>query len=161
MRKKILIVGFSLLFFGTVKLYAQQGFVASGGDATGSGGTASYSIGQIDYVTATGSNGTISQGLQQPFEILVTSVTNNPGINLSAIVYPNPTTNFLSLKIENSKLDNVSYQLYDELGQLLTEKRIDANETKIELVNYSSAIYFLKVISNNKELKSFKIIKKS
>ena len=134
--------------------------MASGGDATGSGGTASYSIGQIDYVTATGSNGTITQGLQQPFEILVTSVTNNPGINLSAIVYPNPTTNFLSLKIENSKLDNVSYQLYDELGQLLTEKRIDANETKIELSQFSSAIYFLKVVSNNQELKSFKIIKK-
>ena len=51
-----------ILFIGFNKIQAQQAALASGGNATGSGGRAGYSIGQIDYITATGSNGSVSQG---------------------------------------------------------------------------------------------------
>ena len=39
--------------------YAQEAVTPSGGEATGTGGTASYSVGQIAYTTNTGANGSV------------------------------------------------------------------------------------------------------
>jgi hypothetical protein len=66
MKKIILFLGCCLLGWGTTDLLAQHGNVAAGGQATGAGGTASYSIGQVNYLTASGNNGSLIQGLQQP-----------------------------------------------------------------------------------------------
>ena len=44
---------------------AQQGNVSAGGDISGSGGTISYSVGQVGYRTYTSVEGSISYGLQQ------------------------------------------------------------------------------------------------
>lgn len=49
-------------------LYGQQAVLGGGGEATGSGGTVSYSIGQIAY-TSKGAGGTVSEGVQQAFEV--------------------------------------------------------------------------------------------
>ncbi len=44
---------------------AQQGNVSAGGEATGTGGSLSYTIGQVDYLTYSSAAGSISFGLQQ------------------------------------------------------------------------------------------------
>ena len=44
---------------------AQQATTATGGNASGSGGTVAYSVGQIVYTTNTGSTGSVAQGMQQ------------------------------------------------------------------------------------------------
>jgi hypothetical protein len=49
-------------------LYSQQAVLGGGGEASGSGGTMSYSIGQIAYV-AKGAGPTASEGVQQAFEV--------------------------------------------------------------------------------------------
>lgn len=54
-----------LLCLPAVNLLAQQGNVAAGGDATGTGGSMSYSIGQVDYLVYSSSQGSLSLGLQQ------------------------------------------------------------------------------------------------
>ena len=66
MRKIVLFLGCCLLGWGTSDLLAQQGNVAAGGLSTGAGGSVGYSIGQLDYLSATGSGGSLNQGLQQP-----------------------------------------------------------------------------------------------
>ena len=50
--------------FATHLMYSQETIPASGGAAIGSGGTSSYSVGQLVYTTNTGS-GTVTQGVQQ------------------------------------------------------------------------------------------------
>ncbi|MBK6984778.1 MAG: hypothetical protein IPH32_08475 [Bacteroidetes bacterium] len=63
---------------------AQETTDASGGNASGSGGSASYSIGQSAYNTYTGTNGSVAQGVQQPYEIsIVTEVKEAKDISLS------------------------------------------------------------------------------
>ncbi|MEI6575394.1 MAG: T9SS type A sorting domain-containing protein [Bacteroidota bacterium] len=66
MKKVILLVAYCLLGWGTTGLWAQQGFVATGGDASGAGGGVSYSFGQVDYLSAAGTGGSVNQGLQHP-----------------------------------------------------------------------------------------------
>ena len=143
---------------------AQESVNATGGNASGSGGSASYSVGQVVYTTNTGTNGTVAQGVQQPFEIsVVTGLEEAKGINLSVSAYPNPTTDFLNLKVDAStplSIQSMSYQLYDINGKLLENKKIEGNETSIVMSNLVPATYFVKVTEGNTEVKTFKIVKR-
>lgn len=153
----ILIVFLSTWLTG---LNAQNAVIPAGGIGSGSGGSISYSVGQVAYTTASAINGSIAQGVQQPFEIsVVTSIENN-AIELSMVVYPNPSTDYLKLKIETSDIENYQYQLYDIKGNLIVNKMIIAEETEINMQNLLSGIYIMKVSQGIKELKTFKIIKK-
>ena len=141
-------------------IQAQDAILTSGGDASGSGGSFSYSVGQIVYTTVIGSNGSMAQGVQQPFEIsAVLGVDDLLGINLSLVAYPNPTTDFLNLTIANLNYKNLSYQLFDINGRLLAQKKLENNSNEITMKQFPSALYFLKIFNNQKLVKLFKIIK--
>jgi hypothetical protein len=141
-------------------LQAQNSISASGGNASGSTGKVSYSVGQVVYTEYTGTNGSVAQGVQQPYEIsVVTGIEEASDISMEIVVYPNPATDFIKLKIENYDVQNLRFQLYDLNGSLLQENKIVGNETNIVMSNYMSATYFLKVTNNTKLIKSFKIIK--
>ncbi len=158
--KKLKLSSILLLCFGLSGQHAQNAISASGGNASGSGGSASYTVGQVAYTTNTGTNGSSAQGVQQPYEIsVVTAVEKALDISLEMIVYPNPATDFIMLKISNYDIQNLRYQLYDISGNILQQNKVEANETSIAMSNYVSATYFLKVSDNNKVVKTFKIIK--
>lgn len=149
-----------LLLVLDLAVQAQESPTATGGDAAGSGGAASYSIGQIVYTTLSGSNGTVAQGLQQAFEISTVLGIENHSINLQLVVYPNPTTSFLNLSVDNYELSNLNFQLFDLNGKLIETRKITNTTESIYVENLPGAIYFLKVIYNNNTTKTFKIIKK-
>jgi hypothetical protein len=161
--KKLKLSAILLLGLELTGLQAQEVIPATGGKASGSGGSANYSIGQVVYTTNTGVNGTLAQGVQQPFEIsVITGLEKAKGINLICSTYPNPTTDFLTLKVDASttlSIQSMSYQLYDMSGKLLENKKLDGNQTNIVTSNLVPATYFLKVTENNKDVKTFKIIK--
>ena len=158
--KRLKLSAVLLLGLGLTGLQAQTSVNATGGNASGSGGSASYSVGQLAYTTNTGTNGSVSEGVQQPFEIsVVTGIEEAKGINLSVSAYPNPTTDYLTLSIGEFDISNLSYQLYDMNGKLLQNEKITGNQTSIVMSNLVPANYFVKVIQGNKEVKTFKIIK--
>ena len=138
---------------------AQQGFTAAGGGASGSGGTAAYSVGQIVYTTNTGAGGSVAQGVQQPYEISIVLGLEDHQISLNMKVYPNPTSDFLILNVGNFELSTLNFELFDVSGKLLESKKITSITETISMENLPSSTYFLKVTSNNEEVKTFKIIK--
>jgi len=152
------VFGFCFLLAGTTVLFAQEGTNAGGKEASGSGGSASYSVGQIVYTTHTGATGSVAQGVQQPYGISITIGPTETGINLDFSAYPNPTTTYLMLRVDDLN-NTLSYKLYDNVGKLLESNTILANYTTIQMEQYPTAIYFLKVLKNNNALKTFKIIK--
>jgi hypothetical protein len=154
-----ILIAICLFGYGII-MQAQETTTVSGGNATGSGGTVSYTVGQVAYTVSSGTTGTVTQGVQQPYESFeVTGLEEAEGITLQCSVYPNPTTDYLVLKVENFDMENLSYQLIDINGKHLENKKITGNETSIVMSNLVPAIYFLKVTQNSKEVKSFKIIK--
>ena len=74
---------------------AQESANASGGDATGSGGTIAYSIGQVVYTTYTGSSGSVAQGVQHAYEIFTVDIEETT-LSISLIAFPNPTADNLT-----------------------------------------------------------------
>jgi hypothetical protein len=159
--KKIKLTTLLFLGIGFQGILAQETISASGGNASGIGGSSSYSVGQILYTTNTGTTGVITQGVLQPYEIFVitgSEIVKN--IELVCSVYPNPTVNFIKLKVSNPAFKALNYQLIDSEGNILENKKIKGNETDISMVERISAIYFIKIFLHNQEIKTFKIIKK-
>ena len=141
--KRLKLSAVLLLGLGLTGLQAQQSINAAGGNATGSGGMVSYSVGQVAYKTHTGTSGSVSEGVQQPYEIsVVTAIEKTKGINLSVTAYPNPTTDFLQLKIENEAMkpkaifaDAVSAShtsiLVGELAKLLKQNGVNMGANRL------------------------------
>jgi hypothetical protein len=158
--KRLKIIAVLLAVLGLTGLQAQESVNPSGGEASGSGGSVSYSVGQVVYTTNTGTSGSVAQGVQQPYEIsVVTGIEEAKAINLSVSAYPNPTTDNLTLRIDEFKISNLSYQLYDVDGKLLQSEKLTGTETQIDMSSYVPSTYFVRVINGNQSIKEFKIIK--
>ena len=147
-----------LLLINNFILSAQETVPTSGGDIIDSGGTANYTVGQPIYTTNNG-DGSAIQGIQQSIEVFTLSKPELSTINLTAITYPNPTSDYVTLSIVNNPLNDLSYKLYTLNGQIITSKKIYQKETKIIMKALASGSYILKINKTNIELKSFKIIK--
>ncbi len=154
---KILIL--SILMFTITTVRSQNNTLSSGGQANGANGSVSYSIGQAFFSSASGGNGTIIQGNQQPYEISVITGIRNTNIDLKAQVYPNPVVDNLILVIRNTELKNLSYVLVDMQGKVLRQNKITNTSTTIETTSYSNGVYFIKVLDKQKPIKTFKIVK--
>jgi len=142
-------------------LKGQETIPATGGNATSIGGSVSYTVGQVTYNTFSGTNGTIAQGVQQPYEIsVVTAIRNTEEINLECLVYPNPTSGLVKLVLKSPDYENMRFRLFDINGVILHDKKVESMETEISMENLSSSVYFLKVIKDNLEVKVFKIVKR-
>ena len=150
----------ALIIFGCsiISIQAQQTTVSAGGDASGIGGTFSYSIGQVVYTYNYGTDLIVAQGVQQPFEISILGLDNYQ-INLVMQTYPNPTRDYLVLNVHALDLSNMIFQLYDVNGRLIETRTMFSPIETICMMNLPSSVYVLKVTNNNKEVKSFKIIK--
>jgi hypothetical protein len=141
-------------------LHAQQSTNTSGGSASGSGGSVTFSVGQVIYTSMADSTGQVSQGVQQAYEIFNVGVRESL-LNISLAVFPNPTTNNLTLSINDYKKDKFTYQLFDLQGKLLISGIITSQQTEINTSTLASATYFVHVMNQeNQKVQSFKIIKK-
>ena len=155
--RSIVLLTAGLLWVGLCQ--AQESANASGGDATGSGGSVAYSVGQVVYTTNTDASGTVSQGVQNAYEIYTLDIKETE-LNISLTAFPNPTTENLTLQISDYNNQKLSYQLFDMQGKLLNNGQITAQQTQINMNSLPSATYFINVVNQeNKKVQSFKIIK--
>jgi hypothetical protein len=139
---------------------AQESTNATGGNATGTGGTVAYSVGQVVYTTNTGSNGSVAQGVQQAFEISTVTGINETALDISLSAFPNPTATSLTLQISDYNNEKLTYQLLDIQGRVMRNGEIVGEQTQIDMNSLPVATYFVNVVSQeNKKVKSFKIVK--
>ena len=154
----------AVLFFITCEpsfVRAQSGVVAGGGKVSGSGGNVSYSIGQVNDITIKNNVRTVTQGLQQPFEIFVIEEDSiiRKDFQISATAYPNPASAYLRLRIDEGKIEDLYYKIFDEQGRLISQQKIVDKLTTISLNELGNSLYFVKVYKSIFLMKTFKIIK--
>lgn len=156
--RPIALLAAGLLWAGLAQ--AQESANAAGGDATGSGGSVAYSIGQVVYTTNTGTDGSVAQGVQQAYEISLVTNINEAFLAISLTAFPNPTTENLSLQISDYNNEKLSYELTDMQGKVMRNGEIVAQQTLINMNSLPTATYFINVVNQeNKKVQSFKIIK--
>ena len=138
---------------------AQESANSSGGNATGSEGTVVYSVGQVVFTTNSSNSGSVTQGVQHAYEIFTVGI-NETTLNIWLTVFPNPTTENLTLQISDYNNEKLSYELFDMQGKQLSNGQITAQQTQIKMNCLPSATYFMNVVNQeNKKVQSFKIIK--
>jgi hypothetical protein len=76
-------------------------------------------------------------------------------------IYPNPTNGNLSIKNVNSIDKEIVVTVYDVLGNAIIEnKELNSAIENIDLSDFSSGLYFVKIMNkNNQLLYSDKIVK--
>ncbi|WP_103068153.1 T9SS type A sorting domain-containing protein [Aquimarina sediminis] len=157
---KIKLLFFIVLILSGTRVLSQESAVSSGGNATGTGGTSSFTVGQVFYNTTLNEVGSIIEGTQQAFEIEVLSNPELDGIQLNVSTYPNPTTDRLTLLINLVDLVHISYYIHDIHGKLITKSPVKGNISTILMGTYAKGTYILSLKDRSNTLKTFKIIKK-
>ena len=150
-----------ILIFIMISSVAQEAIIPAGSNGSGSGGSVAYSLGQILYTNSGGESDQLFHGVQQPYEIsIVLGLERFKEIRLTLSSYPNPVSDFLNLKVESLKWEDLKFQMYNSEGKILLSDKLLNAETNIDVSQLAPGMYFLTVSLEDTPVKTFKIIKK-
>ncbi len=97
-----------------------------------------------------------SSGWDISIECLTLSNVEMPN-EISLTYYPNPVDRFLNI---SSKSTIKNYLLYDVNMRVIQTIECNKNDFAVDLTNYSSGLYFVKLTDTNDNVKQLKIMKK-
>ena len=142
----------------TLNCVAQSNTVSAGGDCTGAGGSASFSVGQIDFIAIDVAAGSAYLGVQQPYELFETNSLDENDL-FSLTIGPNPVNGQLTLHSTQALPLQTYFILHDEAGKMLHTHPIVSENSMIDMSAYATGMYFLNIVSAEKTINTFKIIK--
>ena len=113
------------------------------------------------YLTVTDSSGCFAVGAPVYIVNVIPVSINTNYSKARTIVFPNPSTDYLTLSIEETIEERITYRIFNNLGQLIVEKETPNNKITIKTVNLNRGIYFFVITSETGKLISQgKFIKK-
>ena len=119
-----ILIAFTILIIVISKVQSQNNFVSTGANISGSGGTLSYSLGQLTYSALNGLSGSIYQGVQQPYEIYTVGI-EDVKLNISLSIYPNPSTNVVFLQADfTDQVPTATLEITNLLGALVYSEQL-------------------------------------
>jgi len=131
--------------------YGQSGTVSSGGLVSNGTFSLSYSLGQVFDSESSSNLYRVNEGIQQPFIIGVTDskdIVSFDGVELKR------TGNIIELIAPTE----YNYFIVNYDGKLLKSGTSDPISNSIDLTNYIPGLYYLSIMINDTNLKTFKII---
>ncbi|WP_338410427.1 T9SS type A sorting domain-containing protein [uncultured Flavobacterium sp.] len=93
--------------------------------------------------------------VNEPFGISVLAIDNIE--KLTASVYPNPTNGIVNISLEEGSL--LKIELYSMTGKLLFKKDLNSEAYALDMGDYSSGLYHMKVFNQNNDIVNTKILK--
>ena len=154
--KKVLLL--TPLLLHLVNANSQQATTSAGGNATGIGGSASYSVGQVGYTTMNGSMLSVTAGVQQPYIIQSVGLPEEAR-PVQLQIYPNPTNSDLTLVLLDEQAGPLHCRIIDALGNIVSESLVEGRQARLTTGQLPASIYFLQVSRENRVLQSFRIVK--
>jgi hypothetical protein len=158
MKKKnnLILIVFALIF--SKNLYSQEILSTSGDEFTTSSMQLSWTLGETMIETYSQSSIVLTQGFHQGIlNVSVIEESNLNGMSISA--FPNPASDWLNIKVDLNNSTNLTAYLYSAEGKLVKVISLNDGLNLISLADYSKSTYYLNVLSENKVVKSFKIVK--
>ncbi len=76
---------------------------------------------------------------------------------LTASVYPNPTNDIVNISLEDGSL--LKIELYSMTGKLLFQKDLNSKTYTLDMGDYSSGLYHMKVFNQDNDMVNKKILK--
>ena len=137
--------------------FSQSGTVTAGASVKSANGSLSWSAGQVFTQTISDGNISVSEGLQQPYEIHdVVSTFDQQKLDIR--IWPNPVSDMLTVNIRAEDITVISFTVTTVDGRMLKSGAIE-ELTKISLTGVMPGILILSFQYKNQFLSSYKIIK--
>ena len=149
-----LLFGFSL----NIPIGAQQLISCASFSVSNNSGSFTGSMGE-SIISETSNQQSVHAGFQQAF-IDMTTHTLPPAPVTDITIYPNPTSEKLTLSLDSEQAKNKTYILCDITGNTILEGKILSSQTQLDVSQLSPAIYLLKILQNNRATNLIKIIKR-
>jgi hypothetical protein len=146
-----LILLFLISLFNNLAI-AQSGIVHVGGDVFGSDGSVSFTIGQIDYLTVNGPDGSINPGIQQVYDDVGVGVSSTVRYIDLLKIYPNPNSGIFTLELLNEEQSSdITVEIYGIHGNLIKQTKLGSRNLHIlDISDKPAGIYHLRAIKENK-----------
>ena len=151
------ILSFAAILYFTFDSFGQNAVSTTGGHIKSSGGSTSFTVGQVAYVLKKGNGSYLNEGVQQVYTKKTTPIEEL--VYLKEVqLYPNPTQETMTL-ILSSKVDvQVRYTIMDYLGKEIRNGNIMSEKSEISLRDLPSGSYFIS-LKSKKEVRIFKMVK--
>jgi PKD repeat protein len=102
-------------------------------------------------ITLIASNCIFSHTITKTIQVGALSINENAVGNFE--FYPNPTTNQITIKVDNQLLGSV-YTIYDTIGKSVLNGKISSELNVIDLGNLSNGVYIIEVASEGNYFKN-------
>ena len=136
---------FLLFLCFSFSVFSQE-VISSGGDfQTSNSLMVSSTIGEPIIETLSNNGVILTQGFQQS-KLTIVGI-KNLNQQITATVFPNPTTSSIILKIKDAQ--NLFYDLQTSTGKILSHSTINQNVTEIVLADLPANLYFLRLFSQD------------
>lgn len=156
MKKNLFLIAFFVAFHFA---QGQESVNTAGGVDIGSGGSVSFSVGQLVYTTESKASGAVVQGIQRPHKLTATNL-KKPDNSLSFKAYPNPSSGDLFLETNAYRKGKLVYHLMDMQGKRLMTNPIALPKTKINLRSFAVGTYLIQIYDAEKQpVQTIKIVK--
>lgn len=140
-------------------LFGQEVISSGGSHAQGTGVSLSWTLGEPVTATLKSSGYILTQGFHQT-RLSASAIEDVATPGLTLVVYPNPFTYVLHLRVDKGDFSNLRYSLLTLEGKILHSDLIRSSLTSIDLLPYASGNYLLRINRKNGELiNTYKVIK--
>jgi hypothetical protein len=137
--------------------FGQNALSAAGGHFKSSGGSTSFTVGQVAYVLKKGTGSYLNEGVQQVYTKKTTPIEEL--VYLKEVqLYPNPTQETMNLILSSKEDVQVRYIIMDYLGKEIRNGNILSEKSEISLRDLPAGNYFIS-LKSKKENRIFKIVK--
>jgi hypothetical protein len=160
--KKHLITLAAFAFAGVLKAQTvvPQVVSSSGGSGQNAQGSLAWTIGEPVTATVSDGTSTLTQGFQQP-TLLIATALNEKNEAIGILVYPNPTADFVTLKIDQTTESQYNFKIFDTTGKLVNEGKATSTNPNISFSGLASGQYTLSLLSPNSKTQNISIIKQN
>ena len=137
--------------------FGQNALSTTGGHFKSTGGSTSFTVGQVAYVLKKGTGSYLNEGVQQVYTKKTTPIEEL--VYLKEVqLYPNPTQETFNLIISTKEDVQIRYTIMDYLGKEIRNGNILSEKSEITLMDLPAGNYFIS-LKSKKENRIFKIVK--
>lgn len=159
----ILLFTLFLGVYGYTQTIVTQSLNSSGVNMSQSNGSLSFTIGELVIVSQMDNQGNIlNNGFIAGAALSSLTIQEPNTDDLDFIIFPNPTTEVISIRINDDTIEKVIVTIKDSQGKEMYSERLTfiSNTIRINTQSYASGAYLLYILnSKNKILGIYKILK--
>lgn len=150
MRSIIIIIITVSAIFARAQHLTPAVIAGSGSDGNAGDYHLSWTLGEVAIATHSQTDATLLQGFHQP-NYIFTRLVEDTEKGLRIRLYPNPTTDWITVEVEGLKKD-ITAELYDIFGRLIFYKKLNPPRTLFDLGGLPVGLYLFKIRYENHEM---------